>query len=44
MEGTNSKGKRNDMKKIFIIVLLIMFGFNKAYANKYDDLYEKIDA
>jgi len=43
VEGTNSKGKRNDMKKIFIIVLLIMFGFNKAYANKYDDLYEKID-
>ena len=31
------------MKKFFIVILLIIFGFNNVYANKYDDLYGKID-
>ena len=31
------------MKKFFIFILLIIFGFNNVYANKYDDLYGKID-
>ena len=31
------------MKKIFIIFLFLMSVFNKVYANKYDDLYGKID-
>ena len=31
------------MKKVFIVIFLITLGFNNAYANKYDDLYGKID-
>ena len=31
------------MKKFFIVILLVIFGFNNVYANKYDDLYGKID-
>ena len=31
------------MKKILIVILLFICGFNKTYANKYDDLYGKID-
>ena len=42
MERRDSKRESNDMKKFIIVIFLFSF-FNKVYANKYDDLYGKID-
>jgi len=42
VERRDSKRESNDMKKFIIVIFLFSF-FNKVYANKYDDLYGKID-